>query len=115
MGDDLTMICSVQKKSVRMHACFVRLTVWLGRAGFWATAAVQMPPFGAQEPVAESVRARSPIDTTPISESPITPGDRAHWAFSPVVRPRLPSVRDKEWARNAVDAFIQARLEAAGV
>lgn len=42
---------------------------------------------GQEEPVAESVKSKTPIDTTPIAEAPITDGDRAHWAFAPVVRP----------------------------
>ncbi len=38
-----------------------------------------------------------------------------HWAWQPPARPKLPSVRDRGWLRNPVDAFILARLEAAGL
>ena len=70
---------------------------------------------GQDEPVAEAVKARTPIDTTPIAEAPITDGDRAHWAFSPVVRPELPPVKEAAWMRGGIDAFILARLEKAGL
>jgi hypothetical protein len=34
-----------------------------------------------------------------------------HWAFVAPVRPALPEVKNKAWAKNAIDAFILARLE----
>ena len=34
-----------------------------------------------------------------------------HWAFVAPVRPTIPSVKNKSWARNPIDAFILARLE----
>jgi hypothetical protein len=40
---------------------------------------------------------------------------KAHWAFRPVRRPVPPSVRDASWARNPVDLFVLAKLEAAGL
>jgi len=33
------------------------------------------------------------------------------WAFQPVSRPQVPTVKRREWVRNPVDAFILARLE----
>ncbi len=41
--------------------------------------------------------------------------DRTHWAFQPVVKPETPKVKDTAWPRNAIDRFIMARMEAAGV
>jgi hypothetical protein len=38
-----------------------------------------------------------------------------HWAYQPVVRPALPAVKDREWPINAIDYFILAKLEAAGL
>jgi hypothetical protein len=35
-----------------------------------------------------------------------------HWSFEPPVESRLPAVREPAWARNAVDFFVKARLEA---
>jgi hypothetical protein len=42
----------------------------------------------------------------------IKPSDRKHWAFQPVCRPEIPSVRNAAWVRNPIDAFILAKLEA---
>jgi hypothetical protein len=39
----------------------------------------------------------------------------AHWAFSAPKRPALPTVKDKEWVRNPIDAFVLARLEEEGL
>ncbi|MBN9520755.1 DUF1553 domain-containing protein [bacterium] len=45
----------------------------------------------------------------------ITPAEKAHWAFKPVVRHALPKVKAVGWVRTPVDAFVLAKLEAAGV
>jgi hypothetical protein len=44
----------------------------------------------------------------------IKPLDRQHWAFRPVRRPDVPTVKDRGWVRNPIDAFVLARLEARG-
>jgi len=38
-----------------------------------------------------------------------------HWSFVKPIRPALPAVRQKTWAKNAVDQFILARLEREGL
>jgi hypothetical protein len=38
-----------------------------------------------------------------------------HWAFVKPVRPAVPAVKNATWARNDVDRFILARLEAEGL
>jgi len=38
-----------------------------------------------------------------------------HWAFVPAARSALPPVRDAAWARDGIDAFVQSRLESAGL
>jgi hypothetical protein len=38
-----------------------------------------------------------------------------HWAFAAPVRPNLPSVKNQAWCRNAIDAFVLAKLEAEGM
>ena len=40
---------------------------------------------------------------------------RRFWSFQPVQDPAVPQVQNAAWPRNAVDNFILARLEAAGV
>jgi hypothetical protein len=37
------------------------------------------------------------------------------WSFKPLARPTVPAVRDTQWARNDVDRFILARIEADGL
>lgn len=39
----------------------------------------------------------------------------AHWAFETPVRPELPAVEREDWPRNAVDAFLLAEMEDAGI
>jgi hypothetical protein len=38
-----------------------------------------------------------------------------HWAYVKPIRPALPEVRNKGWARNPIDRFILARLEREGL
>jgi hypothetical protein len=40
---------------------------------------------------------------------------QAHWSLIPPKRPPLPHVRDAAWTRNALDAFVLARLEREGL
>lgn len=35
----------------------------------------------------------------------------AHWAYVPIASPAVPKVSGEAWARNAIDAFVLARLE----
>ena len=36
--------------------------------------------------------------------------DAAYWFFEPIAQPAVPEVRDGQWVRNPIDAFILARL-----
>src|SRR3954453_23090427 len=47
----------------------------------------------------------------------ITEGARwtRHWSYQPVRRPATPAVKREVWARNPIDRFVLARLEAAGI
>ena len=38
-----------------------------------------------------------------------------HWSYEKPTRPRLPKVKDPQWARNPIDHFVLARVEAAGM
>src|SRR3954447_5970604 len=42
------------------------------------------------------------------------PKPAADWPFVPLARPTVPPVKAKAWLRNPVDAFVLAKLEAAG-
>ena len=39
---------------------------------------------------------------------------KSFWSFQPVKRPAVPEVKNKQWVRNPVDAFVLAKLEAKG-
>ena len=41
--------------------------------------------------------------------------DASWWSLQPVERPALPAVEDHAWPRNAIDYFVLAELEAAGL
>jgi hypothetical protein len=45
----------------------------------------------------------------------ITPDEKAHWSFKPPMRPAVPSVKTAAWVKNPIDAFVLAKLEAAGL
>jgi hypothetical protein len=47
-------------------------------------------------------------------DAPIARNGNDHWAWKPPVRPSLPVVKDAGWVHNPIDAFILAKLEAAG-
>jgi hypothetical protein len=38
-----------------------------------------------------------------------------HWAFVRAHRPKLPAVADARWAKNPIDCFVKAQMDAAGV
>jgi hypothetical protein len=38
-----------------------------------------------------------------------------HWSFAPVRKAALPKVSQPDWAKNAIDIFVLARLEKAGL
>jgi len=56
--------------------------------------------------------AKAPQDEKPLATNE---EKKLHWAFEPIVRPDVPSLRRDGLVRNPIDAFIQARLERAGI
>jgi mono/diheme cytochrome c family protein len=44
-----------------------------------------------------------------------TEEQKRFWAFQPVTDPPVPAVRDADWVRSPIDAFILAKLEAKGL
>jgi hypothetical protein len=46
----------------------------------------------------------------------VIPADkRDHWAWKRPTRPSLPAVKNQAWSTNPIDAFVLAKLEAAGL
>jgi hypothetical protein len=77
---------------------------------------LRMPPKGrlTREEVADLetwVKRGAPM---PAAKT-LAPGAQPHWAFAPVRKPLLPQVRGADWAKNPIDRFILAGLEAKGL
>ena len=66
-------------------------------------------PWGTQ-PAAGSP-APAPTASGPASARSIAAA-RREWSHQPVLHPAVPTVKDRGWVRNPIDAFILARLEA---
>jgi mono/diheme cytochrome c family protein len=88
---------------------------------------LQMPPKGklTDEQIADFVtwvrmgapdpRTDSPSTNEESASAAFTAAERAHWAFQPVKRPEIPTVRSVDRVKSPVDAFILQRLEAASI
>ncbi|WP_406697760.1 PSD1 and planctomycete cytochrome C domain-containing protein [Singulisphaera sp. Ch08] len=82
---------------------------------------LRMPPDGkrlTETQVADLeawVRMGAPLPRAGVQEDKIRASARTHWAFQPVKRPALPTVKNQRWGQSAVDAFILAKLEPAGM
>ncbi len=52
----------------------------------------------------------------PADDAPAAPKAAAnkHWSFQPLAHSAFPAVSNPQWVRNPIDAFILARLDAAG-
>lgn len=58
------------------------------------------------------IRRAAPEDWT---KKAISPEAKQWWAYQPLKRPSLDSIRNDGWCRTPVDRFLLARMEAAGV
>ncbi|MEZ0266736.1 MAG: c-type cytochrome domain-containing protein, partial [Phycisphaerae bacterium] len=59
--------------------------------------------------------ASQPVTVSRHKKRTIRDDDRQFWAFQPVVNPAAPAVKDAAWAKNEVDRFVLAKLEAEGL
>ena len=83
----------------------------------------EMPPEGrlAESVIADFTRwiaagAADPRPLTAIPKRPsTTPTTSDHWAFHPITDHTVPTVKQKDWPADPLDAFILARLETAGL
>ncbi len=77
-----------------------------------------MPPSGARLTAAEIAMLRNWIDKGaewPVSATTTASSAPTHWSFRKIARPEAPAVRDRAWARNPIDNFILAKLDAEGI
>ena len=69
---------------------------------------VVMPPMGARLTAAEIGILRAWID----QGAKWVDGGSQHWSFVKPTRPATPAVRNRAWARNPIDNFVAAKLDA---
>jgi hypothetical protein len=65
-------------------------------------------------PLARAAKPRSDKDVLAEYDAAIKDSDREHWAFQPIRKPPVPSVKNVGWPRNPIDAFVLSRLENKG-
>ncbi len=58
---------------------------------------------------------RVPVEPLPAMAGMSIEDGRRFWSFRPPAQPPLPAVERQSWIRSPVDAFVLARLEAAGL
>jgi hypothetical protein len=96
------------------------------RSDMWVKiAGDKMPPGKVKLTEAEKVTIRAWIDggakaidagsASSVAERQVSAEDRKHWAFRPAQRPLMPPVRNLAKARNPIDRFLLAALEAKGL
>ena len=77
----------------------------------------RMPPEGAPLSAEQIERIKDWIaDGAKFSESEQAEDDpREHWAFKKPVRPIIPDVKNADWVRNPIDAFIADQHDGRGI
>jgi len=68
---------------------------------------------GSQAKSEAAVEKKEADKTVVVEAKPSTKSN--HWSYQPIKRPAEPSVNDKNWVRNPIDAFVLAKLEAKGI
>jgi len=68
---------------------------------------------GAEWDANITLSAPSPVAGAPAAapEKKFTEAQRRYWAFQKVVKPPVPAVKNRDWVRTPIDAFILAKLE----
>ena len=82
----------------------------------------KMPPSGPipaseQKALRDWVAAGAqwPAGSKMASSRDINSQIKSHWAFQPIRLPALPKVKDTAWAKNPIDRFTLAKMEAVGI
>ena len=78
---------------------------------------VVMPPEGDKLSKTQVGILRAWIDHGAVWPESASTGVKknSHWAYQKVVHHKEPTVKNKAWIRNAIDAFVLARLEEKGI
>ncbi|PYQ08829.1 MAG: hypothetical protein DMF82_00645 [Acidobacteria bacterium] len=67
----------------------------------------------AGAPGPADAKAEAKADVKPAAKA--EPAAPKHWAYVKPVRPEIPAVKQKEWVKTPLDAFVLARLEHEGL
>ena len=79
-------------------------------------ASVKSPTTAQVNVLKQWIAAGAPPMPTGATPPPtVSPKDRSHWSFLPPRRPVIPQVKGQDLVRNAVDAFLLAKLEEKGL
>jgi cytochrome c553 len=81
------------------------LTRWVKEGAVWPSYTVAGPKSKVPGPRVDKVGGNAAGGSS----------EAVHWAFRPVTRPQVPSVKNKAWVKTPIDAFILARLEEKGL
>jgi hypothetical protein len=76
--------------------------------GFSATLALSVAAEEGSVPAGAAAKVQAPAPSPRRASRP-------HWAYQPVQSQEIPSVQNAEWVRTPIDAFVLAKLEAAGL
>ena len=85
------------------------LTRWVEQGAPWPEERRQPPELAGQE------ESPGPPGSGENGGSPRVEEGRHFWSFQPPRQPEVPGVEQEDWVRTPVDAFVLARLEAAGL
>ena len=85
------------------------LTRWVEQGAPWPEEQRDQPELAGQE------EGPAPSGLEENGGSPRVEEGRNFWSFRPPRRPEIPRVEREDWIRTPVDAFVLARLEAAGL
>ena len=56
-----------------------------------------------------------PVALVAATVGSFTPAQKSHWAFQKIKSAQPPAVKTQSWARNPIDSFVLAKLEARGL
>lgn len=79
--------------------------------GCLALLVLSLSPWQFNAPIRAEEETAAPIEDIAAIDARIVEDDREHWAYRPIVQPFVPTVRNAEWCRTPIDAFILSRLE----
>ncbi len=79
----------------------------------------QMPPDGKLDDSIlqvfyEWIKLGLPFPSQRIENQSIIHSTNNYWAYKPLERPKIPKVKNNDWVKNPIDAFILSRLESHG-